>query len=423
MEKPDNTLQTQESKEMINFPNHFFLIIQDFINLLPYYVFIVDEDHNIIIANNTALKAVGKDIESIRGQYCPKLIHGSNGPISGCPLEESLEKGHFIEKEIMDPFYKTWMSSAVYPMKYKTQNGKKIFLHIARDISERKKTEEINQQQKFFLQHLIESITHPLYVINVNNYTIIMANSAANFGKLSETSKCYKLTHRKNKPCNTKEHPCPIEEIKKHKKPIVVEHFHYDSDSNARLFEVHGYPIFDKDGEISQIIEYSLDITERKQNEENLRIIRENIEIKSKKLEEKNTALKVLIELLEEARRDIEKSMDKNIKTLVIPFLEQLNYSSLDENQKNILNIIDTNIYEIIKPFTTRLSNKLTYLSPIEVRIAKMVKDGKTAKDIAEILLISEYTVKEHNAHIRKKLGLKRKSINLKSYLRSIFDE
>jgi len=165
------------------------------------------------------------------------------------------------------------------------------------------------------------------------------------------------------------------------------------------------------------------DITDRKRAEEQLKETKDNLEKKSKNLEETTIALKILLEHQEKDKRNTEKNIHENIETLVFPYLNKLYYSSLDENQNILLNIINTNLSEIVKPFVTKLKNKEINLSPTEVRIAKMVKEGNTAKEIAEILFISPNTVKEHNSHIRKKLGIKRKKVNLRTYLQSFFDE
>jgi len=125
--------------------------------------------------------------------------------------------------------------------------------------------------EKDFVKNLIESLTHPFYVIDVNDYTIKLANSAANFGELSKNSKCYKLTHNFDRPCETTNHPCVIEEVLKSKKPVVLEHVHGIDDFEKRNFEVYGYPIFDDKGKVIQVIEYNLDITERIHLEEQLR--------------------------------------------------------------------------------------------------------------------------------------------------------
>lgn len=139
---------------------------------------------------------------------------------------------------------------------------------IMRDATEPKEAEEKIQQQNEFLKNVIESLTHPFYVIDVRDYTVKMANKAANLGDLSGNTTCHELTHKKSKPCEDGEHSCPLREVKKTKKPAVVEHIHYDKDGNVRDIKVHCYPIFDSDGNVVQVIEYCLDITERKRAEE-----------------------------------------------------------------------------------------------------------------------------------------------------------
>jgi len=138
------------------------------------------------------------------------------------------------------------------------------------DITERRKMKDKVLQQNEFLNDALESLTHPFYVVDANDYTIKMANSAAGFGTFSEKSTCYRLAHKRKKPCKA-EHPCPLEIVKKTKKPAVVEHIHFDKEGNARNVEVHGYPIFDSDGNVVQMIEYCLDITERKEVERKIK--------------------------------------------------------------------------------------------------------------------------------------------------------
>jgi PAS domain S-box-containing protein len=126
-------------------------------------------------------------------------------------------------------------------------------------------------QQNEFLQSVLESITHPLCVIDANDYTVLMANSAATaLGSIAESTTCYALTHDREVPCAGADYPCPLEEVKRLKKPVMVEHVHYDDDKLARHVEAYGYPIFDSEGTVIQMIEYALDITERKRAEEAL---------------------------------------------------------------------------------------------------------------------------------------------------------
>jgi len=119
-----------------------------------------------------------------------------------------------------------------------------------------------------FLQDVINSLPHPFYIIETDTYQVQIANSAAYEGKLRDDLTCFGLIHGRKIPCEGDEFSCPLIEIKHTKKPAVMEHTHLDSDGGSRHVEVHGFPIFDVDGNLIQMIEYTLDITERKRAED-----------------------------------------------------------------------------------------------------------------------------------------------------------
>jgi signal transduction histidine kinase len=58
--------------------------------------------------------------------------------------------------------------------------------------------------------------------------------------------------------------------VKESKQPVIVEHIHFDKEGNPRSVEVYGFPIFNEDGHVVQMIEYALDITKRKEMEQQL---------------------------------------------------------------------------------------------------------------------------------------------------------
>ncbi len=135
-----------------------------------------------------------------------------------------------------------------------------------------------------FISNIFESITHPFYVIDANDYTIKLANKAALGNKNLACQTCYELTHHRSSPCTNDEnehHICPLEYVKKHKKPIQVEHVHFTEEGEQKFFEVNGFPIFNEKGEVIQMIESSIDITEKRQ------VLEENKQIQAQLL---NTA-------------------------------------------------------------------------------------------------------------------------------------
>jgi len=146
-----------------------------------------------------------------------------------------------------------------------------ILLLVFAIARQRGRAEALLRDQNQFIKTVFESLGHPFYVIDADDYTIKMANSAAVSGEMSQAVTCYALTHRRATPCEDAGYPCPMKQIKKTGKPVSVEHEHYDLNGDRRVYEIHAHPIFDEEGKIIQIIEYTLDVTERKRMEEALR--------------------------------------------------------------------------------------------------------------------------------------------------------
>ena len=163
-----------------------------------------------------------------------------------------------------------------------------------------------------------------------------------------------------------------------------------------------------------------IDITERKVSEEALKSKEKELVTKASKLEDINTALNVLLEKRKTDQSELEEKIILNVESLIKPYLDKLRHGNLDERKKNILNIIQTNLDEIISPFTRYLSSIHYNLTPKEIQIANFIRQGITNKEIAEILFLSIKTVEFHRDNIRKKLGIRNKKINLASYLLSI---
>jgi two-component system NtrC family sensor kinase len=127
-----------------------------------------------------------------------------------------------------------------------------------------------NKHQAKFMNLILESIPYPFYVIDAFDYTVKKVNHAAYPGRLPKGTPCFVLTHKRNKPCDSAEHPCPLEIVKTTKQPVTVEHLHYDNDGNFINVEINAFPIFDSEGNVSQIIEYCLDVSQRKRLERQL---------------------------------------------------------------------------------------------------------------------------------------------------------
>lgn len=160
-----------------------------------------------------------------------------------------------------------------------------------------------------------------------------------------------------------------------------------------------------------------LEIEERKRAEDALRKREVELKAQSHHLEEVNTALKVLIRQREDDKKELGENVLSNVKELISPYLDRLKKSRLNTNQKTLINILDSNLNNMISPFISKLSSKFINLTPAEIRVANLVKEGQTNQEIADIMCLSKNTIMFHRYNIRRKLGLKNKNINLRSHL------
>ncbi|MGA9177104.1 MAG: LuxR C-terminal-related transcriptional regulator, partial [Desulfobacterales bacterium] len=194
---------------------------------------------------------------------------------------------------------------------------------------------------------------------------------------------------------------------------------------------ISGAPLFLSENKIHSTIGTITDITDQKKAEKALMKTHDELEhrvtertreleIKTQNLEETNIAMKVLLKKREEDRKDIEYNILTNVKKLIDPYFDKIRKTKLDSRQKAFLNIMESNLQEITSQFARKISLRELNLTPTEIQIANMIRQGNSSKEIAEIMNVSIRTVDAHRRNIRKKIGLNQKRANLRSYLLSL---
>jgi len=149
-----------------------------------------------------------------------------------------------------------------------------------------------------------------------------------------------------------------------------------------------------------------MDISDRKHSEE--------------ALGEMNAALRVLLKQREADKVELEHSVLTSVKELVMPHVQELKKCLSGYNELTHLHILESNLLGILSPFAQRLSLQCLNLTPKEIQVADLIKEGKTTKEIARLMNISRFAIDTHRAHLRKKLGLTQKKANLRTYLSSL---
>lgn len=161
---------------------------------------------------------------------------------------------------------------------------------------------------------------------------------------------------------------------------------------------------------ITPLMNIQRELTERERD------VREQAE----KLTETNIALKVLLDHRQKDRVLLEENMLANIRTLILPYVQDLMDRPLPKRERTMIEIIEQRLGEVTAPFLNRLTSLHQQLTPQEIKVATMVREGRSSAEIADVLLVSTAAVDFHRKQIRKKLGMTGTGRNLRSYLLSL---
>ena len=158
-------------------------------------------------------------------------------------------------------------------------------------------------------------------------------------------------------------------------------------DKSIRFLETIAEPILDAKGNLTGFTGIDRDVTARKHSEVELQKTYDelkkrtmDLEIKKKSLEELNTAMRVLLKKRDADKVKIEEYVLANVKKLIEPYFEKIKKTKLNAQQGSLLSIVESNLNEIISPFTHEVSLKYLKLTPTEIQVAKQIRYGDTTK-------------------------------------------
>lgn len=166
----------------------------------------------------------------------------------------------------------------------------------------------------------------------------------------------------------------------------------------------------------AKIMANVIDVTKRKIALDALRKREEDLQVQSKRLEETNTALRVIIKQRNEAVEELKNTIQMNVKKLILPYLDELDGFYMKPRFKAYLETIKHNLEEIIAPLAEGSSLDFKSLTPKQLKVLNLIHCGRTSKEIAELLGVSKAAIDFHRNIIRKKLNLSRQT-NLRTFL------
>ena len=154
--------------------------------------------------------------------------------------------------------------------------------------------------------------------------------------------------------------------------------------------------------------------------EADLRSAHRAIQREHQALQEANIALRAVLSRLEEEKQEIRASILANIQKIIMPIVFELELE-VTGRQRSYVTLLRQSLQEIASPFLTQLSREHMQLTPVEIAIGTMIRNGLSTKEIAQLRCISAATVRRHRENIRRKLGLRNRKANLATYLQASF--
>ncbi|MBF0549232.1 MAG: GAF domain-containing protein [Deltaproteobacteria bacterium] len=157
---------------------------------------------------------------------------------------------------------------------------------------------------------------------------------------------------------------------------------------------------------------------ELKQKNQELQANQTELEMLNQELMETNQALSTLVGHSEKSREETERRVWLVAKSRIMPVIGELRKQAELARYRSQFDMISTYISDLTSRTIQDTSISAT-LTPMELRLAIMIKNGYSSLRIAEVLSISIDTVKTHRKNIRKKLNLNDERVNLAAFLAS----
>lgn len=422
------------------------------LDTVPAMVFFKDTKNNIISVNQAVAQAKGVTPEAMAGTPTAQWYPDEADKYYRDDLEvvtTGKPKTGIVELNDLGKKGKIWVKTDKYPVLDK--NGKvESILVFAQDITEQRNAQQRLKESEAFFRSIFENAAMGVAIVSprgkilrVNSFYCRMLGYEEY--ELKEMS-IADITWREDLPA-TMQHFAVSNKFL----PLDIEKRYVRKDGTIFWVRVTTNWIFDEDGaplysvgmvqDIDQIkitqrklqenkneledqmamrtAELSAENTVRQRVEDALRQSEKTLLIQKQELQQKNLALNEVLGQIEIEKKQMQDNILANVEDLLMPAIERLKRKGTKYDRK-YLDLLEENLKGLTSSFNRKLSIDQLKLTPKEIEICNMIKKGMSTKEISQLLNLSMRTVENHRNHIRAKLGISNKRLNLSTYLKSV---
>lgn len=317
-----------------------------------------------------------------------------------------------------------WIDDSFIPIFDENGSRQKIF-GFGSDITKRKLAEFSLQKSEEHLHILLESVT------NFAIYRVAFESGDFSRSKVIFVSPSIVdilgVTDLSFNAWLDSFHPDDAKKIEKNlishavdlKDETVVRVFH-SVFKEWRWIQIVANRTLDENNHLKYSSGIMFDVTDRIQTSMALKEKEKELRTQAGKLEKLNSAMSALLDYREKEIETVKKNTLETLNRLVRPYIQDMCLTDMNKDQQTLLDIISAHLNNISASFARTLSTWKGKLSPMEIKVADLVRSGKTTKEISQLLKVTTNAVSFHRANIRTKLGISNEKVNLTSYLRTL---
>lgn len=288
---------------------------------------------------------------------------------------------------------------------------------VVRDDTERKEAQEALRESRESYRHLVERMNDGLVTADrednltyVNQRFCVMLGYEASellgrpVARFIEPDDLAVLEEQASLRSNGERNPYEIRWVGRNNRNVLPT-------------IVSPEPVFDEEGNFEGSFAVVTDISEQKRIQHALKERERELEAKKNSLEDMIGALNVLLKRREEDKVEMQRSLARSAKECIEPYLEKLKSTDLRAEQGVLLSILEAGFRELVTSVAGHEPEDSHRFTATESQVAKLVRIGKSTKEIAGVLNLSPRTVESHRYNIRKKLGIRHSGQPLRSGL------